>query len=81
MSGAIPPLPQYAFTAWCFVKSSGTALPLPFTTLRAGDQGLIPGRGREFSLRNSVQTGSEDHPESYPMGKRGSFPGVKSAGA
>jgi hypothetical protein len=23
MSGAIPPLPQYAFTAWCLVKAQG----------------------------------------------------------
>jgi hypothetical protein len=28
MSGAIPPLPQYAFMAWCLVKSTGTTLPL-----------------------------------------------------
>jgi hypothetical protein len=31
MSGAIPPLPQYAFMAWCLVKTStGITLPLPF---------------------------------------------------
>jgi hypothetical protein len=30
MSAAIPPLPQYAFMAWCLVeKSTGTTLPLP----------------------------------------------------
>jgi hypothetical protein len=29
MSGAIPPLLQYAFMAWCSVKGTGTALPLP----------------------------------------------------
>jgi hypothetical protein len=29
MSGAIPPLPQYAFMAWCSVKSTRTTLPLP----------------------------------------------------
>jgi hypothetical protein len=29
MSGAIHPLPQYAFMAWCLVKSTGTTLPLP----------------------------------------------------
>jgi hypothetical protein len=23
MSGAIPPLPQYAFMAWCLVKAQG----------------------------------------------------------
>jgi hypothetical protein len=31
MSGAIPPLPHYAFMVWCLVKSTGTTLPLPFT--------------------------------------------------
>jgi hypothetical protein len=35
MSGAIPPLPQCAFMAWCSVKSTGTILPftLPLPTL------------------------------------------------
>jgi len=32
-----------------------------------------------FSLLHRVQTGSEDHPVSYPMGTRGSFTGSKSA--
>jgi hypothetical protein len=31
MSGAIHPLPQYAFMAWCLVKSTGTILPLHST--------------------------------------------------
>jgi hypothetical protein len=32
MSGAIPPIPQYEFMAWCSVKkSTGTTLHLPFT--------------------------------------------------
>jgi hypothetical protein len=31
MGGAVPPLPQYAFMAWCAVRgSTGIALPLPF---------------------------------------------------
>jgi hypothetical protein len=31
MSGAILPLPQYAFVAWCSVKkSTGTNLPSPY---------------------------------------------------
>jgi len=30
MLGALPPLPRYAFMAWCSVKkSTGTTLPLP----------------------------------------------------
>jgi hypothetical protein len=31
MSGAIPPLPQYAFMAWCLVKAQGQLYLLPFT--------------------------------------------------
>jgi hypothetical protein len=30
-----------------------------------------------FSLHHRVQTGSGTHPASYPMGNRGSFPGVE----
>jgi len=34
MRGAIHPLSQYAFMAWCLVKkSTGTTLPLPFTVV------------------------------------------------
>jgi hypothetical protein len=29
MRGAIPPLPQYVFMAWCLVKHRETTLPLP----------------------------------------------------
>jgi hypothetical protein len=34
-----------------------------------------------LSLHHCVQNGSGAHPASYPMGTRGSFPGVKAAGA
>jgi hypothetical protein len=34
-----------------------------------------------FSLHHRVQNSSGAHPDSYPMGKRGSFPGVKAAGS
>jgi hypothetical protein len=37
--------------------------------------------GREFSLLHVVQTGSGNHPASYPMGTRGSFTRGKAAGA
>jgi hypothetical protein len=43
-------------------------------------RGSIPGRGK-ISLRHSVQTGSEAHPASYPMGTGGAFPGGEAAGA
>jgi len=29
MSGTIPPLPQYAFMAWCLVKAQGQLYLLP----------------------------------------------------
>jgi hypothetical protein len=35
-------------------------------------------RTRDFSLLHRAQNGSEVHPESYPMGIGGSFPGVSS---
>jgi hypothetical protein len=35
MCGAVPPLPQYAFMAWCSVRgSTGTTLTLPFIACR-----------------------------------------------
>jgi hypothetical protein len=37
--------------------------------------------GQEFSLLQIVQTGSEVHPTSCPMGTGGYFPGGKAAGA
>jgi hypothetical protein len=59
MGGAIPPLPQYAFMAWCLFKEQGQLY---------------------FYLYHRVQTGSESHPASYPMGTRGYSPGVKRPG-
>jgi hypothetical protein len=41
----------------------------------------LPRWGQEFSLLQIVQTGSEVHPTSYPMGTVGSFPGGKAAWA
>jgi hypothetical protein len=34
-----------------------------------------------FSLNHRIQNGSGAHPDSYPMGTTGSFPGGKAAGA
>jgi hypothetical protein len=41
----------------------------------------LPAGEKDFSLFHSVQTGSRDHPASYPMGIRGSFPGVRRPGS
>jgi len=37
--------------------------------------------GGNFSLHHRVQNGSGAHPASYPIGIKGSFSGVKAAGA
>jgi hypothetical protein len=39
----------------------------------------IPGKERDFSLLQRVQTGFGAHPASYLMGNGGSFPGKKAA--
>jgi hypothetical protein len=49
MSGAIPLLLQYAFMAWCSVKSAGTALP--FTVL------LVKSRDSAVSIATRLRTG------------------------
>jgi hypothetical protein len=43
--------------------------------------GVRISQGQEFSLLQIVQTGSEVHQTSYPMGTGGPFPGSKAAGA
>jgi hypothetical protein len=40
---------------------------------------FLAGAGN-FPLHHRVQNGSGAHPASYPMGTRGSFPGVKRPG-
>jgi hypothetical protein len=42
---------------------------------------VLPVRAGHFSLHQRVQTGSEAHPASYPMGTSGSFPECKATGA
>jgi hypothetical protein len=41
----------------------------------------LDGRGQDFSLFHSVQTGSGAHPASYPMSTGASFPRGIAAGA
>jgi hypothetical protein len=40
----------------------------------------FPAGAGNFSLRHRVQTGSGDHPASYPMGTGDSFRGSNAAG-
>jgi hypothetical protein len=44
---------------------------------RLDGRGLIPAEAKDFPSSLWVQTGSEVHPASYPMGTGGPFPGVK----
>jgi hypothetical protein len=49
--------------------------------LLAGWSGVwVPAGAGNFFIHHRVQTGSGAHPASYPMGTRGSFPGVKRPG-
>jgi hypothetical protein len=41
MRGAVPPLPQYTFTAWYSVKSTEATLPLPLHPLLNGNKFLL----------------------------------------
>jgi hypothetical protein len=44
---------------------------------RLDDRSSIPDRGKGLSSGHCVQTSSESHPSSYPVGTGGSFPGGK----
>jgi hypothetical protein len=46
-----------------------------------GSRVRFPAGTGNFSLHHRVQNGSGDHPDSYPMVTRASFPGGKAAGA
>jgi hypothetical protein len=41
----------------------------------------FPAGAGNFSLHHRIQNSSEAHPASYPMGIRGSFPGIKTSWA
>jgi hypothetical protein len=66
---------------YCAVKShdSSVGIALGYGLDDRGSRvRFLVGAGN-FSLRHHVQNGSGDHPASYPMGTRGSFPGGKAA--
>jgi hypothetical protein len=50
------------------------------TRLQVDDRGSIPGRATDFSVIHNVQTGSGNHPATYPMGTLGSVTRDKAAG-
>jgi hypothetical protein len=93
MHGAIPPLPQYDFLAWCSVKKKAHRqiylhlLHIKVKSeLRLGLHGRgarvrFPAGAENFCLYHRVRNGSGAHPASYPMITRGSFPGGKAVGS
>jgi hypothetical protein len=62
------------------MRSWGSSVSIE-SEYRLDDWGLVPGRGKDFSCNLCVQTSSEAHPASYPVGTGGPLPGVKRAWA
>jgi hypothetical protein len=62
-------------------RDSSVGLVLGYRLVERGSRVRFPAGAGNFSLHHRVQNGSGDHPVSYPMGTRGSFPGGKAAGA
>jgi hypothetical protein len=69
MRGAIPPLPQYVFIAWCSVKHRNNFTFTSNITRR------IDSEFGNFSHRHRIQTGSGDHPASSVVGTAAFSPG------
>jgi hypothetical protein len=62
-------------------RDSSVGIALVYELDYRGSRVRFPAGAGKFSLRHSVQNGSEVHIASYPMGIRGFFPGGKAAGA
>jgi hypothetical protein len=85
-----PPPPKYSQSMFftqhvklqrCIMKGARIARLVQRRTTGWMAKLRFPAAARDFSLLHGVQTGSEAHPASYPMGAGGSFPGSKTAGA
>jgi hypothetical protein len=62
MSGAILPLPQYAFMAWCSVKKcTGTTLPLPLKEKKTKDFELKDLKDSLNSMRSYLRHECDSH--------------------
>jgi hypothetical protein len=59
------------------IRDSSVNIALGYGLDDRGSRFRFPAGAGNFSLRHRVQNGSRAHPASYPMGTRGSFPGVK----
>jgi hypothetical protein len=62
-------------------RDSSVGIALGYGLDDRGSRVRFPAGTGNFSLHHRVQIGSGAHPASYPMGKGGSFPGGKAAGA
>jgi hypothetical protein len=74
------PVPQ--FTDWLISQSrdSSVGIALGYGLDDRGSKVRFPAGAGNLSLHHRVRNGSGAHPSSYPMGIRGSFPGVKRLG-
>jgi hypothetical protein len=61
-------------------RDSSVGIALGYGLDDRGSRVRFPAEAGNFSLNHRVQNGSGARPPSYPMGKRGSFPGNKAAG-
>jgi hypothetical protein len=62
-------------------RDSSVGIALGYRLDDGGSRVRFPAGAWNFSLYHCVQNGSGAHPASYPMSTRGSFPGIKAAGA
>jgi hypothetical protein len=61
-------------------RDTSVGIALGYGLEDRGSRVRFPAGVGNFSLHHRVQNGSGTHPASYPMGTRGSFPGVKRPG-
>jgi hypothetical protein len=61
-------------------RDSSVGIALDYGLDDWGSRVRFPAGAGNFSLHHRVQNGSGAHSASYPMGTRGSFPGVKRSG-
>jgi hypothetical protein len=61
-------------------RDSSVGIALGYGLDDRGSRVRFPAGAGNFSLHHRVQTGSGAHAASYPVGTRGSFPGVKRPG-
>jgi hypothetical protein len=61
-------------------RDSSVGIALGYGLDDRGSRVQFPAGAGNFSLHHCDQNGSGAHPASYPMGTRGSFPGIKRPG-